>query len=811
MNVALLGALMAKNILVRAISRRAQASLPAALLASTAVFVLTPVTPAAAQAATPAQSAERSISVPVGPLSPALNRLAAQTGLQILYDAAVAEGKTTAGASGNLTPQQALNAVLAGTGVDARFAGSNQVTLSINASSAGGTGVDASGALVLAPITIYGARDATTLNDTTASVGIVNAKAIEDGQIRHTQDAYRRLANVLDSATVNSGFVIRGMSSEGFVPGGAPVGSLYVDGILQTRYNARFGARNLWDVEQVEVYRGPQSTLSGRAAMSGAVYIKSKDPTFDKEVEVSGTVGSNHLVGTAFLMNAPLIEDQVALRISGAFERSRSDVSYSSLKDYAGYDDLTTDVSGTIRAKLLLTPSEMPDTRALLTYAYSKDRPNDRLVGLDSGRGDFNFITYTEYRWTEVHNLGLEIKHDFSDALRFTSQTGFQYGINTRRSVDADTPGIDNGIWGTDDDSIFTQELRLNYEGDRWKWVAGVFGSHQVFDGWSRFVVAPYQLDDQQTRKTSNLAVFGEATYEFADSWFATLGGRLDYLEETNTEQNSFIMFPGTPVFSGDPASFDEVNFVPKIGLSKEFSDNQTVGFTYTQGFRSGGSYVNRSDPTFPLVTYDPEYSQSYELSYKGTLLDDRLRLNANLFYTNYEDQQIEIRPPSPIPGYRITENAASSRAWGFEIEPTYQVTDQFSAFASIGYLNTRFLEFDHGGLGDQSGKAFPEAPEWSFGFGGRYEFENGIYVGADAKYTSDYNSRFGTGGMYDIDSRFIVNAQAGFKKDNWEITAFVENLTDEKYFTIVDPDYTPAFGQAGPRRSFGLNLRTKF
>ncbi len=804
---------MSKTI---SVSRGAKAGLRAALLAGTAI-AMSPAIPAMVSAAR-AQSAERTISVPAGPLTPALNSLAAQTGLQILFDASVAAGKRTAGVSGTLTPEKALNAVLAGTNVNARFAGSNRVTLwSGPGLSAAGTAQD--GTTVLDAITIYGARDATTLNNTTASVGIVTAKAIEDGQIRYTQDAYRRLANVLDSATVNAGFVIRGMSSEGFVPGGAPVGSLYVDGILQTRYNARFGARSLWDVEQVEVYRGPQSTLSGRAAMSGAIYIKSKDPTFDKELELSGTVGNNNRVGSGFVVNTPVVEDQVALRISGAFERSRSDVSYSNFRDYAGYDDLTTDISRNIRAKVLITPSEMPDTRALLTYAYSKDRPNDRLVGLYDGRGDFNNNpdTYTEFRWTEVHNVGLEITHDFSSSLRFTSQTGFQYGINTRRSVDAGTPGLVTGIWGTDDDSIFTQEFRLNYEGERWKWVAGLFGSHQVFDGWSRFVAEvpgipmPAQLDDQQNRKTSNLAAFGEATYEFAPSWFVTAGGRLDYLEETNTELNSFVFYGMDPFFSGGPASFDELNFVPKIGLSKEFGENQTVGFTYTQGFRSGGSYVNRSDPAFPLVTYEPEYSQSYELSYKGTLLDDRLTLNANLFYTKYEDQQIEIRPPSLIPGYRITENAASSRAWGFEIEPTYQVTDQFSAFASIGYLNTKFLEFDHGGLGEQSGKSFPEAPEWTLGFGGRYEFENGVYVGADAKYTTEYNSRFGTRGMYEIDSRFIVNAQLGFKKDNWEITAFAENLTDEKYFTVVDPDAALPFGQAGQRRSFGVNLRAKF
>lgn len=98
-----------------------------------------------------------------------------------------------------------------------------------------------------------------------------------------------------------------------------------------------------------------------------------------------------------------------------------------------------------------------------------------------------------------------------------------------------------------------------------------------------------------------------------------------------------------------------------------------------------------------------------------------------------------------------------------------------------------------------------------SWAFGGRYEFDNGVFVGADAKYTTSYNSRFGTKGMYNIDPRFIVNAQTGFKKDNWEVTAFVENLTDEQYFTIVDRDAAKPFGQLGKGRSYGLNVRVKF
>ncbi|MCD7109411.1 TonB-dependent receptor [Rhizobium sp. DKSPLA3] len=265
-----------------------------------------------------AQVTAEPISVPAGPLTAALNSLAAQTGLQILFDASVADGKTTRGAKGTLTPEQALNAVLGNTGVTARFAGSNQVTLQ---SGGAASGMVPDGATELEMITIYGARNTTTLGGTTSSVAIVGVETLADSQIRTTQETFRRMANVLDSGTVNAGFVIRGMSSEGLVPSGGPAGSVYIDGILQTRYNSRFGARNLWDVEQVEVYRGPQSTLSGRAAMTGAIYIKSKDPTFDRQAELSGTVGSNDLAGTAFMVNTPLVEDQIALRISGAFER----------------------------------------------------------------------------------------------------------------------------------------------------------------------------------------------------------------------------------------------------------------------------------------------------------------------------------------------------------------------------------------------------------------------------------------------------------------------------------------------------------
>lgn len=622
---------------------------------------------AAAQSPSTLLSTARSVSVPGGPLTPALNSLARQMGLQILFDPRVATGKTTAGVSGSFTPAEALDKVLHGTGVIAHFAGSNNVT--IEASNLDNSPVEST---VLEPITIYGARDASTLGNSTASVNVVTAKDIERGHVRTFQESFRRMGNVSNGADSNSGFVIRGMSSEGFVPGGTPVASLYVDGILQTRWNARRAPRSLWDMEQVEVYRGPQSTLSGRAATAGAIYLKSKDPVFEREVEVSTTVGNNSRVGGSFMVNAPLLEDQIALRMAGSYARSRTAINMPTYESFGRYDDFSRDLSYNIRGKLLFEPAELPDTRALLTYIFSKENPVTNFIGeragvfdLDDFRGDFYSIPNdAEYRPHKMHSVSLEITHDFSDALRLTSLTGLNDGSTVRKSIETGEPGYTTSRHGTVDDTLFSQEVRLNYDYDQWKWVAGLYGSHQDTSS-NLNIVSPFSpLPLARQRQiidgtVINLALFGEATYEFMPTWDVTLGGRIDYLKSEDDVFMSVSRLNGVTVASGGgkPVT-EEVHFVPKIGISKTFDDNHKVGLTYSQGFRSGGYFLNI--PLRTTTTYNPETAHSFELFYKGRLLDDQLTLNANLFLTRYEDQQIEVRPNPLSPTYRETRNAAS-------------------------------------------------------------------------------------------------------------------------------------------------------
>lgn len=779
--------------------------------------------------------ASRSFNIPAGSLGSAIARLGRQADVMVTVEPALVRGRRTPGLRGSYTPEQALNALLANSGLVARADGQGGFLVAVASATPIPVAARSSKrvAVATAPrelpaaqdaeaIVVYGARETATLDKVASSVGIVTGKDIEQGQIRNTQETFRRLGNVMDSAFTNSGFVIRGISSEGFTPAGAPTGSLYVDGVLQTRYGARFGARNLWDTEQVEVYRGPQSTLSGRAATAGAIYIKTKDPTFEREVEVSAMVGNRDLRGGAVMVNMPLIDDQLSVRVAGVYQVQDTDVSYPRYADYNNLDDFKTELSGTIRAKALLTPSSMPDTRAVLSYSYSDDRPNERLIfensafTLEDRRGDgYNlygmfFDTYAEFREIKVHNAGLEITHDLSRALRFTSQTGYTDGTTTRRSIDAGEPGSADGMRGSVADRMVSQELRLNYQGDRWTWVAGVFGSHQKFDSYLSTVSTPFytNLDETFIRETRNAALFGEVTYTILPTWHLTIGGRLDYLQEETTEASDSILF-GAPQISSNYNKFDETNAVPRVGIAKDLPNQDRVGFTYSQGFRTGGFYLDRD--TGENVYYGPEAVTNYELFYKGQMLDGRLTLNANVFFTEYSDQQVEIAPDSLRPGYTITLNAASSRSWGVEIEPTLRVAENFSLFASLGYLNTKFKDFNTASFGDMSGDQFPDAPELSIAFGGRYTFLNGLFVGGDAKYTTEYTARFGEGTPDKIASRIIANAQAGFKRGNWEITAFAENLFNKKYLTFADRDAASIYGQAGPRRTYGVNLKTKF
>ncbi|MEM9683948.1 MAG: TonB-dependent receptor [Pseudomonadota bacterium] len=739
------------------------------------------------------ETASRDFDIPPQPLSSALTLFGRQSGLQVAADSDLVAGLRTPGLKGAYPPEQALRQLLAGTGLGYTVSGPNTVMLQR------GTTTTEGSAVALNPLVVYGARTTQTLNDVTASVGIVSDKEIDERELSNLRESFRLLANVRDTDFNDAGIVIRGINSEGLTPGGSPLASFYIDGVQQTVQGARRGARGLWDAEQVEVYRGPQSTLAGRAALAGAVYVKTKDPTNDYEVAGQTTFGTQKTREVAGMFNLPVVKDQVALRIAGEYQTSESDLEYPTYERFDRFDDYITNEFYNVRGKLLVNPNALPDTQGLLSYSYSEDSPDVRDIAgpalgfeFDEHRGDFNTPNFAEVRKTKVHNVGLQVTHDVTDRLLFTSQTGFSHSHTDRPSINAGTEGETDIVTGDFVQKLATHEFRLNYVGDAVDATFGIYGAYEKEDaGFDRPDFFGFATDVSRTdQKTWNAAAFGEATYEFYPSWKIVGGGRLDHTRQSGS---SFFSRNGAVITDFD-FTLNETVFLPKAGLIKEFGPSHTVGFVAQRGFRTGGAGVQRSTGT--VFTFDPEFAWNYELSYKGSVYNDRLRLAANAFYLDIKDQQVETLADPLDPASSFISNAAKSRVFGFEVEAQAAITRGLTSFLALGYTNTKFEEFNLAGVEDLSGQSFPQAPEWTVAFGGFYQHPSGLFFGADAEYTDSFNARIGTPPQDRLKGYFIVNAQTGFRYENYKLSIFVENLFNEEYFLFADNDIASTLGR---------------
>ncbi len=638
-------------------------------------------------------------------------------------------------------------------------------------------------------VTVYGSRTSSTLEDTLSSIGVVSSEDIEDMDLRSFRETFRILANVQDSDWVDGGFIIRGINSEGLTPGGNPLASLYIDGVQQTVNGARRGSRGVWDVEQVEVYRGPQSTLSGRASLAGAVYIKTRDPGFDWDASVRGIYGTDDLANGALSFGGPLVDDQLAFRLAAEYETAEfDDINYPSYEQFDRYDDYVKDEYYQVRGKLLYLPDNLPDTRALLTYSFAEDSPSSRDIAgpvlgfaYDERRGEVNPPVYTEPREARNHNAAMEINHAFNPAYRFTALSTWSDSDTDRPSINEGTSGETEVTKGKQHQELLTQELRLNHDGDELSATVGLYFADDQTNLHSTRNAFGREDISRGSRDANNYALFGELSWAFRENWQLIAGGRVDY-----TDQRDTLFFSRNGAVSTDnDSSFDETVFLPKLGVAYDVAENQVIGFTVQEGFRTGGAGVQNS--TGEQFEFDPEYTWNYELSYKGRFADDRLRLSANVFYTDWDDQQVEFQEIPQDFTSTITVNAANSTSYGFELEGQYQVTETLSAFVAVGYVKSEFQDFVDSSLGDLSGLPFPEAPEWNVVLGGRYEHPSGFYLGADAKYTDDYLARFGAAPQEYLDSYWVANAQAGWNVGHWALSLFAENVFDEEYFVYND------------------------
>ena len=324
-------------------------------------------------------------------------------------------------------------------------------------------------------VIVTGEKASRSIQDTVTSVAVTTARTIEREQIRDFYDLVAKTANMSETYG-KSGFTIRGIANNNVSGGGTGgLATVYVDGAAIPERAMYGGPLDMWDVGQVEIFRGPQSTLQGRNALAGAVIVRTTDPTFDWSFKVRGMAASGDDRSIALAGGGPIVEDQLAFRL--AFEDRKSDGFIYNTTRKVDDDALDTRM---IRGKLLLTPAAAEGFKAIATmshnerksgylYTYSRTDTPDHYDHRVTTTNDPNTSDIT----TDIATLELEQKI----GQRFTlSGVASWSQVDLVQRYDADLGPL-RLSYGGQDEMIETasQEVRLNYEGERLKGVVGLY------------------------------------------------------------------------------------------------------------------------------------------------------------------------------------------------------------------------------------------------------------------------------------------------------------------------------------------------
>jgi iron complex outermembrane receptor protein len=697
-----------------------------------------------------------------------------------------------------------------------------------------------------------------SVQDTPISVSAFTGEALREQGITGTTALADYTPGLTIQKEVIGKVVIRGIGAENFTVGSDPGVAIHRDGIYLAR--ASVSTFDLFDVERVEVLRGPQGTLYGRNAVGGVINILSAEPTD----ETSGYV--NLLAGNYSRFRAEgafggSITETISGRISGLYAQRdgyTDNLFGSGAPDELDDQDLTA-LRGQLKfdlgsgGEILVIGETYRDDSLPPAFKYFESAPwfnpatdqdlpdlRDVAQGLETQVPDTNRVAPSRGR-NEQDGLTVRYTNDFG-GLKFTSLTGYK-DINFSWINDGD--GFDQFfvVYFQDDQSKqFTQEFQLSNAGSdsRLQWIAGLYYLNEDAES---FLGIPFVIDSgadfitwDGDAKTNAYAAFGQATWSFTDRLRATIGLRFNYEEkEGNLVQNIFgSVTTQTPDGSTPPPptgpgalNDDWSKVTPRFVLEYDFADEVTGFASITQGFRSGGFNLLAAQQPF-----DQEEVWSYELGLKSRWLDGRLQANLGGFYYDYTDLQVG----KVVNLSARVENAAKATIFGGEAEVQALLGAGFQLNASLAYLDTEYDEFitedpgdpqfasatPFGGtstcgqplnddvaeapLYDLTGCELPRSPRLqslvSLLWGGEMPFGGSVKARVDYAWRDDqYFTQFNRDNVAQ-DSYGVVNARLAWTSDSnrFGVTLLGDNLTGEDYFVTVLESGVAARGSVVPQ-----------
>ena len=692
----------------------------------------------------------------------------------------------------------------------------------------------------LEEITVVARRIAENLQDVPVSVTVMGSDYINDQRL-FTVDQALALTPGSTLTMFNKtqfAFSLRGINSQTEGAAGDPAIVTVSDEVVISRDFAK--SFEFFDVDRLEILRGPQGTAFGRNASGGLIHVVSKKPTHESESSVELTAGDYSLFGMDAVTNGSL-SDQVAGRLSVHFN------------DRDGYtEDLSTGrkLDGAqkigIRGQLLFTPSERLDL--LLKLGYSRD---DDGVNVRKGPDctipylDFGPLFFQEpscdpwetdivdgvplFLEREIFTASANIGWEFGDSLTLTSITAYIDAESSSQQSLFGTP-FELAMGRSSNDAYqFNQEVRVDnsLQDGRLTWLAGVFylhDNHKRNDDRDLVANTIFPRDTFQIQESENttdsLGIYGELNYDLSDSTNFTVGGRYSK-DDKDFDVGNAITGPFAPLLISpadnpisESVSDSWSKFTGSASISHRFNDDVMVYFTASQGYKSGGFNGEPETVVSALTPYDPETVLNLEVGIKGEWLDNRLRTNITVFHMDVDDLQVAEISASGAP---IIANAGGSKAQGLELEYAFAVTDQFIFSGSAAWIDAE-LEGNFGGE-DVTGNRPGNVPEWTAVLAATYQFP--LSSGAVLSLRGDYQGRSDVfvGSNENIDtvrnSIGIFGARISWASPDglWDLSLWGKNLGDEAKIIQIGPDVLTTQHPTGygPPSRWGLTARRSF
>lgn len=674
-------------------------------------------------------------------------------------------------------------------------------------------------------IIIKGDWRQTSADQEDSSVLVLDEEIIKSQPLKHFEQLSYLVPNLNFAASDSRAryFQIRGIGERSGYQGtpNSSVGFLIDD----IDYSGQGGIATTFDLDQIEIYRGPQGSRIGANALAGLIYIKTKDPTDKFEGTSELTVGSYGTKSAGVAFGGPLkVNNDLSYRLvlrkdkSNGYRKnlylnksdtSRKDETTARLKIKWNFDDITS-------VDFLAMQVDMDDPADIWTIDGSLNTLSDR-PGMDSQK---------------TNAYGLKV---------FRALNGFEIQSLTS-STDTDVVFSYDADWGNPDShapyiydyfsetlrdrSSFSQEFRLISDksdflsNNLMEWVVGMNylelkeTNLKYDDGIYGDPADPYgpyasESSSSSSYKSENLSFFGNIDYLLSESARISLGLRMEDWKSKYSDSFGESFNPSNDMSGG------------KISLIKNIESESNIFISIAKGYKQGGFNLGLGlgeDVSNKDLTYDPEFLTNYEIGINSKLMDSKLNIETVIFYSDREDQQVlistQVDPTDPNTFSFLTQNAAEGVNHGLEINLDMQLTNDFNIFANLGILKTEIKNWES--RLDLEGRSQAHAPERSYALGFNWALKSNTYLSADVTgksefyYSDSHNNK--------SKSYSLMNINYGYEKNNWTYTLWVRNVFDTYYsvrgfyFGNEAPNFEETlYERHGDPRHMGMSVRYDF